>query len=69
MDEWQNRPLDVVYPVIFIDAAHVKIRDGQVANRSVYAALAVTCEGQRDILGCGPAAVRARSTGCMSSWS
>ena len=51
MTEWQNRPLDVVYPVIFIDAIHVKIRDGQVANRPVYVALAVTCDGNRDILG------------------
>jgi putative transposase len=49
--EWQNRPLDPVYPVIFIDAIHVKIRDGQVANRPIYVALAVTCEGRRDILG------------------
>jgi hypothetical protein len=40
-----------VYPVIFIDAIHVKIRDGQVANRPIYVALAVTCEGRRDILG------------------
>jgi hypothetical protein len=44
MAEWQNRPLDVVYPVIFIDAIHVKIRDGMVANRPIYVALAVTCE-------------------------
>ena len=51
MIEWQNRPLDPVYPVIFIDAIHVKIRDGQVANRPIYVALAVTCEGRRDILG------------------
>jgi transposase-like protein len=51
MTEWQNRPLDPVYPVVFIDAIHVKIRDGQVANRPVYVALAVTCEGHRDILG------------------
>src|SRR5579875_2554584 len=51
MSDWQNRPLDVVYPVIFIDAIHVKIRDGQVANRPIYVALAVTCEGRRDILG------------------
>lgn len=51
MVEWQNRPLDPVYPVIFIDAIHVKVRDGQVANRPVYVALAVTCEGHRDVLG------------------
>src|SRR5919197_2724834 len=51
LQEWQNRPLDPVYPVIFIDAIHVKIRDGQVANRPIYVALAVTCDGGRDILG------------------
>jgi putative transposase len=49
--EWQNRPLDPVYPVIFIDAIQVKIRDGQVANRPIYVALAVTVDGERDILG------------------
>ena len=51
MSEWQNRPLDPVYPVVFIDAIHVKVRDGQVANRPIYIALAVTTEGNRDILG------------------
>jgi transposase-like protein len=51
MGEWQNRPLDPVYPVIFLDAVHVKIRDGKVANRPIYVALAVTTEGTRDILG------------------
>jgi len=48
---WQNRPLDRVYPVVFIDALVVKIRDGQVANRPVYAAIGVTVDGKRDILG------------------
>ncbi|MER5347322.1 IS256 family transposase [Streptomyces mirabilis] len=51
MAEWQNRPLDRVYPVVFVDAINVKIRDGQVANRPIYVALAVTAEGHRDILG------------------
>jgi transposase-like protein len=51
MGEWQSRPLDRVYPVVFIDAIHVKIRDGQVANRPIYVALAVTVDGHRDILG------------------
>nr|WP_228566281.1 IS256 family transposase [Nocardia sp. SYP-A9097] len=51
MAEWQNRPLDRVYPVIFLDAIHVKIRDGKVANRPIYVALAVTVEGGREILG------------------
>jgi putative transposase len=51
MAEWQNRPLDSVYPVVFLDAVHVKVRDGKVANRPVYVALAVTADGTRDILG------------------
>src|SRR2546421_4300241 len=51
LGEWQARPLDGVYPVVFIDAIHVKIRDGQVANRPVYVALAGTVDGGRDILG------------------
>lgn len=51
MSEWQNRPLDPVYPVVFIDAINVKIRDGNVANRPIYIALAVTVDGTRDVLG------------------
>ena len=51
MTEWQNRPLDRVYPVVFIDAIHVKIRDGQVTNRPVYVAIGVSVNGERDILG------------------
>jgi len=49
--EWQSRPLDPVYAVLFLDAIHVKIRDGNVANRPIYVALAVTADGERDILG------------------
>lgn len=51
MSSWQNRPLDRVYPVIFIDAIMVKIREGQVANRPIYVAIGVTTDGERDILG------------------
>jgi putative transposase len=51
MAQWQSRPLDPVYPVVFIDAIRVKIRDGQVANRPIYLALGVTVDGDRDILG------------------
>ncbi len=49
--EWQARPLDAVYAVLFLDAIYVKIRDGQVANRPIYVALGVTADGERDILG------------------
>lgn len=51
MTAWQDRPLDRVYPVVFIDALVVKIRDGQVTNRPVYTAVGVTVDGERDILG------------------
>ena len=54
MAAWATRPLDRVYPVIFIDAIHVKFRDGQVANRAFYCAIGVTVEGRRDILGIWP---------------
>jgi putative transposase len=51
MQTWQSRPLDEVYAAIFIDAIVVKIRDGQVANRPVYAAIGVTLAGEKDVLG------------------
>src|SRR5690606_25462044 len=51
MGEWLARPPDRVYPEVFIDAIHLKVRDGQVANRAFYCAIGVTVEGQRDILG------------------
>lgn len=51
MTAWRNRPLDRVYPVMFIDAIVVKIRDGAVANRPVYVVVGVNLDGQRDVLG------------------
>ena len=51
MQAWQARPLDEVYAAVFIDAIVVKVRDGQVANRPVYAAIGVTLAGDKDILG------------------
>jgi putative transposase len=51
MTDWQNRPLDSVYAAIFVDAIMVKVRDGQVANRPVYAAIGVSLAGDKDILG------------------
>jgi transposase-like protein len=49
--EWQSRPLDRVFPVIFIDALMVKIRDGVVTNRAVYLAIGIDCEGAKQVLG------------------
>ena len=51
MQAWQSRPLDGVYAAVFIDAIVVKVRDGQVANRPVYAAIGVTLAGEKDVLG------------------
>ncbi|KOU36493.1 hypothetical protein ADK54_33400 [Streptomyces sp. WM6378] len=51
MHEWQNRPLDSVYPVLSIGCVHVKLRGGQVANRPICVVLAVTVEGTQEILG------------------
>src|SRR3984885_12071567 len=49
--EWQSRPLDAVYPVVFIDALMVKIRDGVVTNRPVYLAIGIDCDGHKQVLG------------------
>lgn len=49
---WQQRPLAAIYPIIYLDAIHLKIRrDGKVSNTAVYVVLAVDLEGKRDILG------------------
>jgi len=49
--EWQSRPLDPVYPFIFMDAIHYKVRDeGRILNRAAYVVLGVTLDGSKDIL-------------------
>lgn len=49
--EWQSRPLDPVYPFIFMDAIHYKVReDGRILNRAAYVVLGVTLDGTKDIL-------------------
>ena len=51
MQTWWSRPLERVYAAVFIDAIMVKIRDGQVGNRPIYAAIGVDLDGRKDILG------------------
>ena len=52
MKAWQNRPLDAVYPIVYLDAIHVKMRTaGHVQNQAVYLALALTLEGDKELLG------------------
>jgi transposase-like protein len=65
MTEWCNRPLDPIYPVIFVDAIMVKVRDGQVRNKPIYVVVGVTVRGNATSSACGPAtARRVRSSGC-----
>jgi transposase-like protein len=50
--EWQNRPLENVYPVIWLDAMHFKVRhEGVVKSKAIYSILAVTTEGQKEVIG------------------
>ncbi len=52
VEAWQNRPLAAVYPIVYLDALHLKLRrDGKVLNTAVYIVLGVDLEGQRDVLG------------------
>lgn len=50
--EWQNRPLEALYPLIFFDAIRIKVRDeGTVRNKAVYVALGVRADGTKEVLG------------------
>lgn len=50
--EWQARPLDRVYPVVFLDAIHFKVRkDNRIVNKAAYSVLAINMNGQKEILG------------------
>ena len=49
---WQNRPLDPVYPVVYMDAMRVKVRcDGQIVNKAIHMVLAINMEGRKELLG------------------
>ncbi len=50
--EWQNRPLDDVYPIVWMDAMHYKVRDeGRVVSRAVYNILAINKSGRKELIG------------------
>ena len=52
VDEWQNRPLDAVYPILYLDCIVVKVRqDKRVINKSIYLALGVNMDGHKELLG------------------
>ncbi|RJL68133.1 transposase, partial [Dickeya dianthicola] len=50
--EWQNRPLDAIYPIVYLDCIVVKVRqNGSVINKSVFLALGINTEGRKELLG------------------
>lgn len=50
--EWRNRPLEAIYPIVFLDAMHFKIREeGKVVSKAIYSILGVNTEGCKEILG------------------
>lgn len=50
--EWQSRPLDEIYPIVFMDAIHFHVRsDGRVIKKAVYIAIGITLEGRKEVLG------------------
>jgi len=52
VSEWQSRPLDRVYPVVFLDAIHFKVRkDNRIINKAAYSVLGINMAGQKEILG------------------
>lgn len=49
---WQNRPLDDIYPIVYLDAVRIKVKhNGQIVTKAVYLAIAVTMEGVKEVLG------------------
>ena len=48
---WQARPLDPVYPIVYLDCIHVKVREGAVRVKAVYLAIGVTMAGEKEVLG------------------
>jgi len=48
---WQSRPLDAMYPIVYLDCIHVKVRDGSVRVKAVYLAIGVTMAGDKEVLG------------------
>ena len=48
---WQARPLDPVYPIVYLDCIHVKVREGAVRVKAVYLAIGVTLAGEKEVLG------------------
>ena len=65
--EWQERPLEEVYAVVFMDAIHYHVRSGgRIVKRAVYIALGIDMNGKKDVLGMYVGETRAPSSGFPS---
>jgi len=52
IDEWRSRPLEAVYPIVFLDAMHFKVREeGRGISKAIYSILGVNKNGQKEIIG------------------
>jgi putative transposase len=62
---WQSRPLEELYPIVYLDALMVKVWDeGHIQNKAIYVVLGVNLEGQTEVLGCGWRKRKEPSSGC-----
>ena len=65
--QWQMRPLEVMYPIVYFDALRMKIRDeGTVRNKAVYLALSIRADGARKCWDCGSSKLKVPSSGSRS---
>ncbi|KAF0192288.1 MAG: tnpA [Gammaproteobacteria bacterium] len=64
--EWQSRPLDDIYPIVYLDCIVLKIRQGKrVINKAIYLALGINLEGHKELLGLWLAETEGASSGCQ----
>lgn len=61
--EWQQRPLESIYAVVFLDAIHYHVRsEGQIVKKAVYIAIGIDLDDRKDVLACGSARMRVQSS-------
>ena len=66
--EWQQRPLESVYAVVFLDAIHYHVRsEGQIVKKAVYIVIGIDCSGKKMFLECGSVKMKVQSSGRMFS--
>ena len=62
--EWQNRPLDAIYPIVYLDCIVLKVRqDSRVISKAVFTALGINLDGQKELPVCGWPKMKVQSSG------